>query len=133
MSKAAVGNHCILLLIYCASESSRIALRVAIKLLRFHFVAIIFMVTIHFDLTGYPGSELRLAMTHRKLQSDTGRFSWKWMISGVPLDRVIWPVVESAAEMLTTGDLSRLRQCMAKIADGFLKTRAAIAAACGAI
>jgi len=38
-------------------------------------------------------------------------FEWQWRQSGVSLEQVLWKVGESAGELLTMGDLSRLRQC----------------------
>jgi predicted RNA-binding Zn ribbon-like protein len=38
-------------------------------------------------------------------------FAWTWVVDKEELDRVVWPVVRSAAELLTSGDLERVRQC----------------------
>jgi predicted RNA-binding Zn ribbon-like protein len=38
-------------------------------------------------------------------------FTWSWSKEGRMLDRLLWPVVRSAADLLTSTDLSRLRRC----------------------
>ena len=38
-------------------------------------------------------------------------FEWAWDASSAELDRVIWPVVLAAAELLTSGDPQRLKEC----------------------
>jgi predicted RNA-binding Zn ribbon-like protein len=56
-------------------------------------------------------AELQAARAHQHL-APTGRaFSWTFEDSEPALDRILWPVSLSAAEVLTSGDLSRLRQC----------------------
>ena len=55
-------------------------------------------------------AELRVARSHEQLVASP-RFAWQWETASLSLDRVLWPVVWSAADLLTTDDLSRLRQC----------------------
>ena len=57
------------------------------------------------------GRELQLARSRQRLSHDRGSFRWTWEQSESALDRVLWPIALSAAELLTSGDLSRLRQC----------------------
>jgi predicted RNA-binding Zn ribbon-like protein len=38
-------------------------------------------------------------------------FAWDWRDGEGDLDRMLWPIVRSAAELLTTGPLDRLKQC----------------------
>ena len=47
---------------------------------------------------------------HLRLVSTEGRFHTTWD-SDDRLDRVLWPVVRSAADLLTSSDLRRLRVC----------------------
>jgi len=54
--------------------------------------------------------ELRLARAHERLAHTGGAFGWTWD-DNIALDRILWPVSLSAADLLTSGDLSRLRQC----------------------
>jgi len=42
----------------------------------------------------------------------TGRdFIWDWASNDKTLDQVLWPIVRSAAELLTSDELSRVKQC----------------------
>ncbi|MCL6613391.1 MAG: CGNR zinc finger domain-containing protein [Firmicutes bacterium] len=45
---------------------------------------------------------------------DDGGFAWKWGGEGKALDRMLWPVVRSAAELLISGDRERVRECAAE-------------------
>ncbi len=38
-------------------------------------------------------------------------FEWRWTYEPARLDRILWPVVDSAAELLATGELDRVRVC----------------------
>jgi predicted RNA-binding Zn ribbon-like protein len=38
-------------------------------------------------------------------------FAWDWHVQDGDLDRMLWPIVRSAAELLTNGPLDRLKQC----------------------
>jgi predicted RNA-binding Zn ribbon-like protein len=51
------------------------------------------------------------ARTHERLTHGAHGFTWEWAGSEAVLDRMLWPIAQSAAEFLTTGDLSRLREC----------------------
>jgi predicted RNA-binding Zn ribbon-like protein len=55
--------------------------------------------------------ELSIARGRQSLVSTGNKLEWKWDDSGEALDRVLWPLVLSGAELLSSGDLSRLRQC----------------------
>jgi len=55
--------------------------------------------------------ELRVARAHERLTHRGGGFAWTWQDGETALDRILWPVSLSAADLLTSGDLSRLRQC----------------------
>jgi predicted RNA-binding Zn ribbon-like protein len=57
------------------------------------------------------GRELSSAREHEKLKHSAGVFVWAWDDDPVLLDRILWPVVRSTAELLTSDDLARLRQC----------------------
>jgi predicted RNA-binding Zn ribbon-like protein len=55
--------------------------------------------------------ELRVARARQRL-TQTGRaFNWTFEDNQPALDRILWPVSLSAANVLTSRDLSRLRQC----------------------
>ncbi len=53
---------------------------------------------------------LSRALAHSRIVEREQRFAWGWT-DDAALDRLLRPVVRSAAELLTEGDLSRLREC----------------------
>jgi predicted RNA-binding Zn ribbon-like protein len=55
--------------------------------------------------------ELQIAQGSRQIAATTKGFEWTWNTSRPAIDKILWLVSNSAAELLTTGDLSRLRQC----------------------
>lgn len=55
--------------------------------------------------------ELRVARCAEQLVFEKAQFGWQWGTQDSALDRVLWPVVRSAGDLLTQDDLSRLRQC----------------------
>lgn len=40
-------------------------------------------------------------------------FAWEWKDDRAALDRMLWPVLRAAAELLTSRDLGRVRECAA--------------------
>ena len=49
---------------------------------------------------------------HLRLVADAvAVFTWQWADTPYQLDRMLWPVVRSAAEMLTSDELERVRMC----------------------
>ncbi len=55
--------------------------------------------------------ELHAARAHERLLYVSGAFAWKWADSDQALDRALWPVARSAAELLASDGLSMVRQC----------------------
>ena len=55
--------------------------------------------------------ELLRARTHERLTHEANGFTWEWVGNDTALDRMLWPIAHSGAELFTTGDLSRLREC----------------------
>lgn len=53
--------------------------------------------------------ELQIARTHERLVA-SARLRWEWDRT-MALDRMLWPVVRSAGELLTSADLERVGQC----------------------
>ncbi|HYR09186.1 MAG TPA: CGNR zinc finger domain-containing protein, partial [Longimicrobium sp.] len=45
-----------------------------------------------------------------RVRAEGGEFAWGWE-EGAELDRVLWPVVRDAAELLVSGDLRRVGKC----------------------
>jgi predicted RNA-binding Zn ribbon-like protein len=54
--------------------------------------------------------ELRVARAHERLVASP-RFAWEADNPPAALDRVLWPVVRSAADLLTSPELERVGQC----------------------
>ena len=54
-----------------------------------------------------------LAIAHGRVRVARGEenFVWEWTDTRNALDRMLWLIADSAAELLTTGDLTRLREC----------------------
>ena len=55
--------------------------------------------------------ELLNARKNERLISTREGFRWEWIEGETTLDRMLWPIALSAAEFLSTGDFSRLREC----------------------
>lgn len=53
---------------------------------------------------------LARTLPHQRLVAGAQGFGWAWDDSPA-LDRMLWPVLRGAAELLTSGRLSRVRQC----------------------
>lgn len=52
------------------------------------------------------------AMTHRNLVREDGRYRWHWRWDkGQVLERLLWPISQSAADLLTSSDLGDVREC----------------------
>lgn len=68
-----------------------------------------------------PPSDLReinnraiQAMTHRKLVREDGRYRWHWRWNNAQaLERLLWPISQSAADLLTSSNPGDVRQCNA--------------------
>jgi predicted RNA-binding Zn ribbon-like protein len=58
-------------------------------------------------------AELHEAMAATRLVPTRNGFDWTWPGQPHSLKRAYWPVVRSAAEMLTSGELDRVRECAA--------------------
>lgn len=54
---------------------------------------------------------LSKTMKRVTLSLDQGRFSWDWQEAGLPLDKVLWPIVKDAAELFTSDQLLRVSHC----------------------
>jgi len=56
-------------------------------------------------------AEIAAARARELLSPSGDGLRWEWPDPGEKLDAPLWPVARSAAALLTSGDLSRLRQC----------------------
>jgi predicted RNA-binding Zn ribbon-like protein len=54
---------------------------------------------------------LSQAFARLQILPQQGGFAWDWNDSGRSLERMLWPILRSAAEFLTRGQLDRLGQC----------------------
>jgi predicted RNA-binding Zn ribbon-like protein len=55
--------------------------------------------------------ELSRAMSQAALRRSGGGFAWDWSDVGSVLDRPLWPIARSAADLLTGTDPDRIKQC----------------------
>jgi predicted RNA-binding Zn ribbon-like protein len=54
------------------------------------------------------------ALQHRKLARTNGDYRWEWQANGDDLlDRILWPIAESAAQLLTSENRATVRECRA--------------------
>ncbi len=60
---------------------------------------------------------VRHAFAARRLVASSTGAEWEWADNGNPLMRPLWPVALSAAALLTSPDLARVRECAGR-ADG---------------
>ena len=51
------------------------------------------------------------AMAHAQVTPKRDGFAWAWEDSGGRLDALLWPIVRSAADLLASPDLARVREC----------------------
>jgi predicted RNA-binding Zn ribbon-like protein len=61
------------------------------------------------DLSGI-NEELSHALPHARLKPDDGGYAWAWD-DDPALDRVLWPIVRSATQLLTAPELPRVKPC----------------------
>jgi predicted RNA-binding Zn ribbon-like protein len=54
---------------------------------------------------------LQTSLSHAQVLSGSEGYGRGWLTDGQDLDRMLWPVVKSAADLLTSSHLLRLRQC----------------------
>jgi predicted RNA-binding Zn ribbon-like protein len=54
---------------------------------------------------------LQDALPRLELRQSAGGFEWAWARSRGDLDWMLWPIVRSAADLLTSEDLDRVREC----------------------
>jgi predicted RNA-binding Zn ribbon-like protein len=51
------------------------------------------------------------ALAHARVEAVAGEYVWGWAHEQVALDSLLWPIVRSAAELLTSGWRDRVGQC----------------------
>ena len=57
---------------------------------------------------------LARAMVHARVVSRDGGFAWDWQGDEDELERLLWPIIRSAADLLTGPELNDLRVCAAE-------------------
>jgi predicted RNA-binding Zn ribbon-like protein len=58
----------------------------------------------------YLNRKLSAAMPRLKIGRRDDKYDWEWSGEGA-LERILWPVVRAAAELLTSADLQDIREC----------------------
>lgn len=56
-------------------------------------------------------AELALAFSKTELAAGSDRLAWTWTVREHALDYPLWPVVRTAAELLTSSELGRIGEC----------------------
>jgi predicted RNA-binding Zn ribbon-like protein len=51
------------------------------------------------------------ALQHRNLARVKNGYGWEWQSDGSDLDRILWPIALSAADLLTSKDRDDIREC----------------------
>lgn len=55
--------------------------------------------------------ELERARAHERLTADGRRIGWEWNTGSADLERILWPAVRAAADLLTSAQVARVRRC----------------------
>ncbi len=61
--------------------------------------------------------ELARAMAYVRVEQDGQHFTWGWCADEVLLDRVLWPLVREAADLLASDEWHMVRECAADDCD----------------
>lgn len=56
-------------------------------------------------------SEYRLAAPSLRPRPDGEHYAWQWTGQSRPVERLLWEITDSAVRVLTTDDLSRIKEC----------------------
>ncbi len=60
-------------------------------------------------------AHLAAAMPHARIRARDGTFNWDWAEGKPSLDRVLWPVARSAADVLVSPECVSLRECASHV------------------
>ncbi|MGH3176192.1 MAG: CGNR zinc finger domain-containing protein [Streptosporangiaceae bacterium] len=72
------------------------------------------------DDLGVLQAEVTCALGHFRVAWSPAGFGWEWDQASSGLDRMLWPVAWSAAELLVQGPLERIRECPGQDTCGWL-------------
>jgi predicted RNA-binding Zn ribbon-like protein len=75
------------------------------------FVAVMNGQPVNEEALAQVNAALSQAFARLQIRPQQGGFVWDWNDSDGALDRMLWPILRSAAEFLTGGQLDRLGQC----------------------
>ena len=54
---------------------------------------------------------LASSLAHARLEPDGAGYRWGWRTDPPALDRMLWPVLRSAGDLLTSDELDRVKEC----------------------
>jgi predicted RNA-binding Zn ribbon-like protein len=69
---------------------------------------------------GSLNAMLAEAQSRLRVQAAGTGFAWQWAWEPHALDVMLWPIVRSAGDLLTSSDLYRVRQCARRLGCGWL-------------
>jgi predicted RNA-binding Zn ribbon-like protein len=55
--------------------------------------------------------ELARALSHCRIEARGAGFAWSWDAEDAELDRILWPIARSAAELLTSSERELVKRC----------------------
>jgi predicted RNA-binding Zn ribbon-like protein len=64
----------------------------------------------HADLAALNDA-LSRALVHLRVSKPAAGFAWEWAAEREALDRMLWPVIQSAADVLHSGEVARVGRC----------------------
>jgi predicted RNA-binding Zn ribbon-like protein len=64
--------------------------------------------------------EIAVAFARMQIRRTRSRFAWGWADQDLQPDRMLWPIAKSAADLLMSAALSRVRQCGSREGCGWL-------------
>lgn len=56
-------------------------------------------------------AELAQALSHSRIEAQGKGFAWGWEAGDAELDRILWPIARSAAELLTSSERELVKRC----------------------
>jgi predicted RNA-binding Zn ribbon-like protein len=69
------------------------------------------------DELAFLNAALSRAMDRLRVARGVSGFGWAWATEEETLDRMLWPVIRSAADLLVSGEAQRVRRCASEACD----------------